>query len=323
MSLATLLLPLILGGNPEVSIKVPPAFVTGLPYEVEIEVVAPAAGATVAEWMLSPAALTVDGAPFPVARSNKELSLPGGFKVVGKVDLSKVEGFRPNRDFSLALAKELSIAAPTKVSYVEAAPAGLDFMAMPAAELKNWNVLFITTSGPMRFELWPDVAPEHVRNWLDLAYTSFYDGVKFHRCIKGFMIQGGDPNTKDKDPSTWGQGNGPRMLKSEFNKSIKHVRGVLSMARQGHPNYARDPDNDPKKDTASCQFFVCHAEASSLDGGYTAFGKLLEGYDVLDKIANAPGTQNPGVGGGVRPNPPQVIERALVVKAAPKQEGSK
>ncbi|MCK6447624.1 MAG: peptidylprolyl isomerase [Planctomycetes bacterium] len=311
-----------IGGAPVVTMKAPPAFVTGLPYEVELELLAPEGGATIGAWMLSPAALTVDGAPFPVARGQGSLDVPAGFTVRGKLDLAKVAGFEPKRDFELGLSKELSIAAPTKVAYVEGAPAGLDFMNMPVEELANWNVLMITTSGPMRFELWPNVAPGHVRNWLDLAYTGFYDGVKFHRCIKGFMIQGGDPNTKDKDPSTWGQGNGPRMLKSEFSKTVKHVRGVLSMARQGHPNYARDPDNDPKKDTASCQFFVCHAEAASLDGGYTAFGKLLEGYDALDKIANAPGTQNPGVGGGIRPNPPQVIQRALVVKAAPRQANS-
>ncbi|MCE9594586.1 MAG: peptidylprolyl isomerase [Planctomycetes bacterium] len=324
MILANLVLPLILsnlGGAPTVSIKAPPMFVAGVEYSVEIEVVAPASGASVAEWMLSPAVLTVDGAPFPVARSGQAIEVPGGFKLSGKVDLSKVEGFRPTRDFTLGVASELSSAAATKVGFVEPAPAGLDFMHMPVEELKNWNVLLITTSGPMRFELWPDVAPEHVRNWFDLAYTRFYEGVKFHRCMKGFMIQGGDPNTKDKDPSTWGQGNGPRTLKSEFSKTVKHVRGVLSMARQGHPNYARDPDHDPMKDTASCQFFVCHAEAQSLDGGYTAFGKLLEGYDALDRIANAPGTPN-GAGGGIRPNPPQVIERSLVIKAAPKaQEG--
>lgn len=329
MSFASLLLPLVgalpagLGGSPIVTLKAPPAFVSGLSYEVELELTAPEGGATIAEWMLSPAVLTIDGAPFPGARPAGSIEVPAGFTLRGKLDLAKVAAFQPKRDFELGLVKELSIAAATKVSFVEAAPAGLDFTKMPVEELAGWNVLMVTTSGAMRFELWPNVAPEHVRNWLDLAYTGFYDGVKFHRCIKGFMIQGGDPNTKDKDPSTWGQGNGPRLLKAEFSKSVKHVRGVLSMARQGHPNYARDPDNDPKKDTASCQFFVCHAEASSLDGGYTAFGKLIEGYDALDRIANAPGTQNPGAGGGIRPNPPQVIERALVVKAAPKQEGAK
>jgi peptidyl-prolyl cis-trans isomerase B (cyclophilin B) len=305
------------------TIKAPTTYVTGGDYSVEIEITAKDGDATVESWMLTPQALTLDGMPVPGAKAQGSMVVPKGFKVAGTIDLSKFEGFAPKRDFQIGLAPEIGAAAATKVSYVEVAPEGLDFMKMPVEELKNWNVLLVTTSGPMRFELWPDVAPEHARNWLDLAYTRFYEGVKFHRCMKGFMIQGGDPNTKDKDPSTWGQGGGPRKLKAEFSKTIKHVRGVLSMARAGHPNFARDPDNDPMKDSASSQFFVCHAEAASLDGGYTAFGKLLEGYDALDKIANAPGTQNGGAGGGIRPNPPQVIQRSLVVKAAPKAEEGK
>src|SRR5882672_1938433 len=118
------------------------------------------------------------------------------------------------------------------------AATGLDFMKIDAKELVNYHVVLNTNQGEMEFEMWPDVAPNHVRNFLDLAYTGFYDGVIFHRVIPGFMIQGGDPTTKDaKRQAEWGTGQGPRKLQSEFNKK-KHLRGVLSMARGDDPNSA-------------------------------------------------------------------------------------
>ncbi|MSU58171.1 MAG: peptidylprolyl isomerase [Pedosphaera sp.] len=130
-----------------------------------------------------------------------------------------------------------------------------------------------TSEGEMVLEFWPDVAPMHVDNFKKLALEGFYDGTCFHRVIKGFMIQGGDPNTKDEaKKSSWGTGGPPHRVKAEFNEK-PHVRGVLSMARS----------NDP--DSAGSQFFICHATASSLDRQYTAFGKLVKGDDVLEKIA--------------------------------------
>jgi peptidyl-prolyl cis-trans isomerase B (cyclophilin B) len=123
----------------------------------------------------------------------------------------------------------------------------------------------------------------HVKNFVDLAAKGFYDGTLFHRVIKGFMIQGGDPNTKDPAKSAmWGAGGPGYKVNAEFNAN-KHVRGTLSMARASDPN------------SAGSQFFICHAEASYLDGQYTVFGELLKGYDVLDKIATgaiAPGTKD-------------------------------
>lgn len=137
-----------------------------------------------------------------------------------------------------------------------------------------------TSEGEMVLEFWPDVAPGHVENFKKLAKKGYYDGTCFHRVIPGFMIQGGDPNTKDESKkASWGQGGPGYTIKAEFN-SRKHVRGILSMARTPDPN------------SAGSQFFICHADAPSLDNQYTVFGKLIKGLDVLDKIATTP-TERP------------------------------
>ena len=139
------------------------------------------------------------------------------------------------------------------------------------------EVAILTTSaGEMVLEFWPDVAPGHVKNFIDLAKKGFYDGTAFHRVIKGFMIQGGDPLTKDASKeSVWGTGDPGYKIKAEFNDKA-HVRGVLSMARSNHP------------DSAGSQFFICHGDPRFLDKQYTAFGKLIKGDDVLEKIATTP-----------------------------------
>ena len=130
-----------------------------------------------------------------------------------------------------------------------------------------------TSEGEMVLEFWPDVAPGHVENFKKLAKQSFYDGTCFHRVIKGFMIQGGDPNTKDESKKAmWGSGGPGYSIKAEFNNK-PHIRGVLSMARSSDPN------------SAGSQFFICHGDPHSLDHQYTAFGKLIKGDDVLEKIA--------------------------------------
>jgi peptidyl-prolyl cis-trans isomerase B (cyclophilin B) len=173
-----------------------------------------------------------------------------------------------------------------------AAPAGLDFMKMPAADLSKYHVVLETNQGNLEVEFWPEDAPNHVRNFLDLAYTGFYDGTTFHRVIPGFMIQGGDPTGT-------GTGDGKRRLKAEFNKR-KHEAGVLSMARSSSP------------DSASCQFFVMHARSPHLDGQYSAFGKLVSGLDVVEKIVNVKRNASD------KPNEPQKILKARVVKVADK-----
>lgn len=160
-----------------------------------------------------------------------------------------------------------------------AAPAPAPATNTPPAEVKEVGVIK-TSEGTMIVEFYPDVAPNHVANFKKLARAGFYDGTAFHRVIKGFMIQGGDPNTKDESKKdTWGMGGPGYSVKAEFNHK-HHARGILSMAR------AQDPDS------AGSQFFICHADAGFLDGQYTVFGNLLKGYDVLDKIANTP-TEGP------------------------------
>ena len=130
-----------------------------------------------------------------------------------------------------------------------------------------------TTQGDMVIEFWPEVAPNTVSNFIKLAKQGFYDGTAFHRVIKGFMIQGGDPKTKDASKeSEWGTGDPGYKIKAEFNDR-SHVRGVLSMARSQDPN------------SAGSQFFICHGDPKFLDHQYTTFGKLIKGDDVLEKIA--------------------------------------
>jgi peptidyl-prolyl cis-trans isomerase B (cyclophilin B) len=133
-----------------------------------------------------------------------------------------------------------------------------------------------TTAGEMVLEFWPDVAPKTVENFKNLAKKGFYDGTAFHRIVKGFMIQGGDPLTKNPNmEDDWGTGDPGYKIKAEFNDR-SHQRGVISMAR------SRDPDS------AGCQFFICLGNASFLDGDYTAFGKLIGGDEVLGKIGDTP-----------------------------------
>ena len=141
------------------------------------------------------------------------------------------------------------------------------------------KVTIETTQGKIVFSLLPDIAPETVRNFIKLASSGFYDGTLFHRVIPGFMIQGGDPNTKQSDKGTWGTGGPGYSLKAEFN-SKSHLRGVVSMAR------AMDPDS------AGSQFFIVTTDSTFLDRQYTAFGEVTEGMEVADKIVNLPRDEN-------------------------------
>ena len=139
-----------------------------------------------------------------------------------------------------------------------------------------------TSLGNIEFEFFDDKAPGHVRNFKDLANDEFYNGTIFHRVIPGFMVQGGDPNTKSDDRSTHGMGGPGYSIKAEFNDT-PHKRGILSMAR------SQDPDS------AGSQFYVVVKDSFFLDGKYTAFGKVVSGMAVADKIVNAPrdGRDNP------------------------------
>ena len=166
----------------------------------------------------------------------------------------------------------------------------------PAAAANEVAVIK-TSEGDMVIEFWPDVAPKTVENFKTLAKKGFYDGTCFHRVIKGFMIQGGDPNSKDlSKEGSWGMGGPGYNIKAEFNDR-HHDRGVISMAR------TQDPDS------AGSQFFICHGSPRQLDHQYTAFGKLIKGDDVLEKIATTP-THSPD-----RPNKRMVVESVKIVPA--------
>ena len=133
------------------------------------------------------------------------------------------------------------------------------------------NIIINTNFGKISFKTLPDLAPETVRNFEKLAREGFYDGTFFHRVIPGFMIQGGDPNTKGGEKSTWGTGGPGYSLKAEFS-SRSHLRGIVSMAR------SQDPDS------AGSQFFIVTADSTFLDRQYTVFGEVIEGMEVAEKI---------------------------------------
>ena len=170
-----------------------------------------------------------------------------------------------------------SAAAPAPKTKPKAKPAAhaAASAARPGEQIEEVAVLE-TESGTIIVRFFPQVAPNHVSNFKELAGTGFYTGTRFHRIIPGFMIQGGDPNTRDlARKAEWGSGDGPRKLTAEFN-AVHHARGILSMARSMDPN------------SASSQFFIMHGEAGFLDGKYTAFGEVVSGMEAVDAIVNGP-----------------------------------
>lgn len=154
-------------------------------------------------------------------------------------------------------------------------------------------VVIETSKGTMELELWADVAPKTVANFVKLANEKFYDGTAFHRVVDGFMIQGGCPNTKVGAKGIPGTGDPGYKIDAEFNNN-KHVRGVISMARSQDPN------------SAGCQFFICLGDATFLDRQYTCFGKLINGDDVLGTIGKVPVVNQPY--GGEKSQPTERIE---------------
>jgi len=140
-------------------------------------------------------------------------------------------------------------------------------------KMSETKAVIETKFGSIELKFFPDVAPNHVKNFIDLAKKGFYDGTIFHRVIPGFMIQGGDPNSTSHDKSKHGMGGPGYTIKAEFNNK-SHKRGILSMARAAHP------------DSAGSQFFICVADAPFLDKQYTVFGEVVSGMDVADKIVS-------------------------------------
>ena len=159
-----------------------------------------------------------------------------------------------------------------------------------------------TSEGEMVVQFWTDAAPSTIENFKKLAREGFYDGTIFHRIVKGFMIQGGDPNSKDPPKeNSYGQGDPGYKIKAEFNDH-SHERGVISMAR------------GPDPDSAGSQFFICLAPVPRLDRQYTTFGKLIKGADVLEKIGDIPVTRN-SAGETGKPTKRVVIESIKIVPA--------
>ncbi len=182
---------------------------------------------------------------------------------------------------SIYLACALSLIVGTTTAFADGTNST---SAAPPAKSSAENVAVIDTSdGTMVIAFWPKEAPNTVANFEKLAKQGFYDGTCFHRIMKGFMVQGGDPLTKDpSQQDAWGTGGPGYSVNAEFNDH-SHQYGVVSMARSSDPN------------SAGSQFFICDGDAHFLDHQYTAFGHLIKGGDVLDKIANTPvGPSNSG-----------------------------
>ena len=164
------------------------------------------------------------------------------------------------------------------VTFAETVSAEKEFSQEEIDEMKLKAVLITMNEGTFMIELFPEDAPNTVHNFLKLVESGYYDGIVFHRILPGFMIQAGDPNTKDpeSDRSLWGQGGPGYNINAEFN-TLQHDRGIVSMARSQHP------------DSAGSQFFIVHKDSNFLDGQYTAFGKLVTGtYSnrLLDTVAS-------------------------------------
>lgn len=261
---------------------------------------------------LTPAAWLVDGKALMRREKGGKLSLAPGQSISTSLDLAPAIAERFAEDSDDFRVKFSEDKKASEVIWLSLPASGIDFETLPKDQLDDYQVVLQTSGGPMWLELWPDVAPNHVRNFLDLAASGFYDGSDFHRVIPGFMAQAGQAKDGSK---------APRTLDAEFS-SRRHVTGVLSAARLG---------NDVN--SASSEFFVVHKPSPHLDGAYTAFGKIITGEDSLEAIVKGVEVhyelvnafakngvrvdpRRPGVALAMnKPNPAQVIRQALVVRA--------
>jgi peptidyl-prolyl cis-trans isomerase B (cyclophilin B) len=151
----------------------------------------------------------------------------------------------------------------------------IKFSPEEVKKMSGQQAIIHTKLGDITLKFFPDVAPNHVNNFIELAKKGFYNGTIFHRVVPKFVIQGGDPNSKGPDRSKHGMGGPGYSVKAEFSNK-PHKRGTLSMARSAHP------------DSAGSQFFICVADAPFLDGKYTVFGEVVKGMEVVDKIVSEP-----------------------------------
>jgi peptidyl-prolyl cis-trans isomerase B (cyclophilin B) len=206
----------------------------------------------------------------------------------------------------------LSVFATTLAFGAEPTAPKASASAKGTASASDEVAVLETTKGKMVLEFWEKEAPQTVTNFKKLARQGFYDGTGFHRIIKGFMIQGGDPKSKNPKATDLGTGDPGYKIKAEFN-SHKHVPGVISMARGQEVN------------SGGSQFFLMHGANPGLDGQYTAFGRIIEGMDVLNDIANTPVVANPMMN-GEKSKPTEwttlksvkIVSRASLATAKPK-----
>ncbi len=169
----------------------------------------------------------------------------------------------------------LMLVLPVAFSVYAESPRHKKFTQEEIAKMATTKAVIETKFGTMELKFFPEVAPNHVHNFIELAKKEFYNGTTFHRVIPDFMIQGGDPNTRSEDRSRHGLGGPGHSLQAEFNDR-QHKRGILSMARSSLP------------DSAGSQFFICLADSFFLDKKYTVFGEVVKGMDVADKIVRQP-----------------------------------
>jgi len=306
---AALLLPL-LAQDVQLAYQAPSMYIAGEPFVVTVTATAETTAAVPA-WSFTSAAFAAGGAPLGERPEGAFMTLAAGQELTTTFDLAPAlrQTAPAGRRFKLGF--DAFALAATEVTVLERAPQGIDFMTLPVEQLADYQVVLQTIAGPLWAELWSDVAPNHARNFLDLAYTGYYDDNQFHRVIPGFMIQGGGaPAGKPA----------PRTLLNEFNER-RHVPGVLSMARMGVDRRDANGNVIPANDSATSEFFVMHAVYPSLDGKYTGFGKLVaeqqeQGLAVVEAIVR---TGNPAFPRrdprSHKPVARQGLYKAIVVKA--------
>ncbi len=200
-------------------------------------------------------------------------------------------------NFKFFIISIILISGFASIAFAQTVSAEKEFSQQEIDEMKNKAVLITMSEGTFMIELFPEDAPNTVNNFLKLVESGYYDGIVFHRIIPGFMIQAGDPYTKNPeiDRSLWGQGGPGYTIKEEFN-TLKHKPGIVSMARSDHP------------DSAGSQFFIMHTTSPLLDGAYTAFGRLVPGMpQALNHIASLKTDEN---------NAPLDVSKATIIKAA-------
>lgn len=271
-------------------------WVAGSDYWVTLSIEAPSGGMQLPIWALTPAAFDLGGKALG-ERPAGVIPMAPGQLVETRLNLTgAIALIAPKGAFALTCAipgsvKSLEVLSPQPLAEK------FDFMTIPVEDLSGFEVVMLTNRGALWFELWPDVAPNHVRNFLDLSSSGYYDGSNFHRVVPGFMIQGG--GAQPGKPA-------PRKVDAEFN-SRKHHAGVLSAARFG---------NDINSHTS--QFFVMHKNYPSLNGRYTPYGKLKSGMEVVERIViTGDSRYSQNTPKGYTPTTPQDILRAIVVRAGP------